>query len=249
MWRGSRAGRHVERGAELRVAAGEVEDRLVALDRQRQRQPAGIAVDAVLVGIVREEVLAIRHRAQDVARLMLGIVHQPVEPVHEALSAEFLHHRLDLALAGVERAGQRLEVAHVQMRLADIHRHDPQDLLVEDPVAHQGHRREADALLMDLGQRARQARRHRAAHVGVVDMAADEADDLALVEDRLPEMGVGRVRREIAAIGIVGEGDVARPIVVDQLDRPVVVHARIPGRAEIHRHGDDRGPSGPSPSR
>ena len=45
--------------------------------------------------------------------------------------------------------------------------------------------------------------RHGAADIGVVDVAADEADELAIAEYRLPDMDVGRVGRDEARIGIV----------------------------------------------
>ncbi len=72
-------------------------------------------------------------------------------------------------------------------------------------------------------------------------MPAREGHDLALVEDRLPAMQVGRVRRQEAAIGIVGEGDIAGPVAaLDQRDGAAVIDARIPGGAEIHRHRDSQ---------
>ena len=69
-------------------------------------------------------------------------------------------------------------------------------------------------------------------------MAAGEGDNSTLVKDRLPHDRVRRVRCEIAGIGIVGHRDIAGRIAAGyQRDRRGIIHARIPGRAEVHRRG------------
>ena len=127
--------------------------------------------------------------------------------------AEAVDDLVDLALADVDAGDLGVEVAPVLLGQAHIVGDDAQQVLVEHAVAHQPHRRNAHALLMDLGQRARQRGRHRAADIGVVDVIADEADELAVAEDRLPQMDVGRVGRDVAGIGIVGDADVAFAVV------------------------------------
>jgi hypothetical protein len=99
------------------------------------------------------------------------------------------------------------------------------------------HRREADALLMDLRQRSRQRGRHRAAHIGVVDMADGEADSSP------SKIGIHRCMsgawvQTIAGIGVVGDADVARLVVRDRVDGALVVEPDEPGRAEILRAGE-----------
>ncbi len=158
----------------------------------------------------------------------------------EAGFAELPHHRLDLALAGIERADQRLDVADVEVGLAHIGAHDPQDHLIENALIDQLHRRKADSFLMNFGQRPADRSRHCAAHVGVMDVASGPGDDLAVDENRLPQMRVGRMRGDMAGIRIVGEGEVAGPVVVDHRDRAVIGKPRKPGRTEFHRYGEGR---------
>ena len=73
-----------------------------------------------------------------------------------------------------------------------------------------------------------------------MDMAADETDDPAVVEDRLPQMQVRRMGREIAAIGIVGESDITRFIALYHRDGAAIADAGVPGGSEVHGHRDGR---------
>ncbi len=148
-------GRHVEGGGQLRVGAGEIEHRLVARDAQGHDQAARIAVDAVLVGEIGEAVFAIRYAAQNLASLVLGVVEQPGQPPAKRVDAEFLQHRLDLALARIERADKRLQVPEILRGLAYVQHHDAEQPLVQHALVAELHRREADPLLVNLGQRAR----------------------------------------------------------------------------------------------
>ena len=146
-------------------------------------------------------------------------------------------HRLHLAFAGAERAGQCLDVADVQRGLAHVGFHDPKDLRVKDPLVHQLHRGKADAFLMNFGQRAGQRCRHRTAHVGVVDMPARKGHDVVAVKDRAPQVRVRCVGGDLTGIGIVGKGHVARAVIIDHGDRRSVGQAGIPGGPQIHGHG------------
>lgn len=234
------AGRHVERGGHLRIAAGEIEDRAVALYGELECEAAREPTDDILVGEIGKPIVAVGDAGEYLARLMLGIIEQPRKPLLEGFAAELVDHGAHLALAGLKRADQRLEVAEVLVRLAHIEHHDAQHFLVQFATPVKLRRRKADALLVHLGQRPRQACRHRAAHVGIVDVSAGPADDLAVVEDRLPQVQVGRVGSEEPAVGIVGKGDVFRFVVRDHGHGAGVADARIPGGAEIHRHRDRR---------
>ena len=103
---------------------------------------------------------------------------------------------MHLSLADIDAGDLRVEVAPILLGQADIVGDEAQQILIHDAVAHQTHRRNPQALLVDLGQAARQSRRHCAADIRVVDMIADEADELAVTEDRLPHMDVGGVGRD-----------------------------------------------------
>ena len=149
-------------------------------------------------------------RAHDRARLHLGVVEQGGHAAPQPVGAEARDHLVHLALAGVDRRDLGREVAHVLFGHAHVEPQDVEQLLVEPPGLHQLRGRDADAFLVDFGQRAREAGRNGAAHVGVVDVAGDEADDFAVVEHRLPDVDVGRVGGDEAAVQVVGNADVAR---------------------------------------
>ena len=100
---------------------------------------------------------------------------------------------LDLALADGNGGDLGVEVAPVLLGHAHIGAQDLDDILVQHAAADELARRDADAFLLDLGQRARERSRDGAADVRVVDVAGDEADELAVDEDGLPDVDVGRV--------------------------------------------------------
>ena len=112
-----------------------------------------------------------------------------------------------------------------------------QQVLVHHAVAHQAHRRDAQPFLLDLRQAARQRGRHRAADIGVVDVAAGEAHQLAVAEHRLPDMRIRRVRGDMTGIRIAGDADIALAI-VEPFHHAAIVEAGEPGRAEAEWRGD-----------
>ena len=183
--------------------------------------------------------LAVRHAAQDVARLMFRVIHQVLDAFVEGFDAEFGHHLLDLALAGIHRADEGLEVAPVLFRLAHVGHHHVEQFAIQFAALVELAGREADTFLVDFDQAARQARRDRTADVGIVDMSAGKRDQLALVEDRFPHMQVRRMGRDVAAIGIVGEGDVAFFVAaIDHVQRIAVIEPREPSRTQVERDGE-----------
>ena len=187
------AGRHVERRLQLRVGPGEVHDRLVAADLQGQGKPDGHAARRVLVEVVGEEIVAVRNAAEQGAGLPLAEVEQVLDALAEHVDAELAHHVVHLALAGVHGRDLRLQVAMVLLGHADVGQHHIEQRLVQRALLVELVGRNADAFLVDLGQLPRQRGRHRAADVGVVDVADGEGDQLVLPEDRLPHVQVGRV--------------------------------------------------------
>ena len=84
---------------------------------------------------------------------------------------------------------------------------DREDLAVHDAALEQLHRRQPQALLLDLGGVGREAARHHAADVGPVAGVLQPAEQLAVVVERQGEAHVHQVRA--AEIGIVDDVDVA----------------------------------------
>src|SRR5258708_17222518 len=144
------SGRDVDGRGELRIAPGEVEHELAIPYNQIDRDPAGIAADAVLVDVVGEEILAPRDPADDVARLLLAVVEEVLDALTEDVGAEALDHLVHLALARLHRGDLGLEVAPVLLAHADVEQHDVEHILVELAATIELHRREPDAFLMHL---------------------------------------------------------------------------------------------------
>src|SRR4051812_4691060 len=105
-----------------------------------------------------------------------------------------------------------MEIANVLAGNADIDGKYVKDSLVEEAVAADGRGRDSHAFLMNFGKGAGKARGHGAAHIGVVDVARDEADKPAAGENRLPKMEIWRMGRDVTAVGIIRDPDV--PILV-----------------------------------
>lgn len=145
---------------------------------------------------------------------------------------------MDFTLADVHRRQLGFEIAPVLIRHPHIEPHDAGDLFVELTLPHDLQRRDANPLLHDIGQRARQRGRHRAADVGVMNVAHNEADNFTLVEHRFPDVDIGRVGRHVAGIGVVGNADVAVSVLFNQRQHRRIVDAAVPGRAEAARRGE-----------
>ena len=140
---------------------------------------------------------------------------------------------MDFALARVDGSDLRLEVAPVLIGRAHVGEQDIAKLLVDFTSADQFRRPQPDSFLMDVGRFAREACRHGAADIGMVDVVDDEAGDLTVVEDRLPKMDIGRVGCDVTTIRIVGDTDIAVLIVADGIDHAPVVVCSEPHSAKI----------------
>ena len=207
------------------------------MDRQRYRDTHRIAAGLVLVRIIGEEIFAVRNGADHGARLLLRIVEQILDAGREGLHSKARDDLVQLALADIHAGDLRVQIAPVLLRHANVARDQPHEIVVHHAVPHQPHRRDAQAFLVDLRQAARERGRHRAADIGVVDVVADEGDELAVEENGLPHMHVGRMGRDIACIGVAGDADIALAI-VEERDDAAIIEARVPGRAEGERGGD-----------
>ena len=111
-------------------------------------------------------------------------------------------------LPGRERRRLRLDVADALVGDADVRQDDRQDLVVEHALLVELDRRQAQALLLDLGRVGREAARHHAAGVGPVAGVGEPAPEPAVAEERLHELDVHQVRA--AEVRIVDDEDVAR---------------------------------------
>ncbi|MNZ88314.1 hypothetical protein D3C78_1072030 [compost metagenome] len=150
------AGRHIQRRAELRIAAGIVENRLAAADFQRQRHAAWPAANGILVGIVGKEVIAIGNPGEDLPGLLFRIVENLAHTVQKIIKAETGNDLLHLAFADVDGGDLGVEVADILFRHADIGLHHVDDEGIEPAFANELDRRDAQAFLLDFGKRAGQ---------------------------------------------------------------------------------------------
>ena len=139
---------------------------------------------------------------------------------------------VDSALANVQGRNLGVQVAAILLGCAHVDHHDLEHRFVDNALANDFQRRKPDPFLLHFRQGSREGGRHRAAHVGVVDMTADEADDFARVKDRLPQHDVGCMGRAKSAIGVVGHADVAGLVVIDHIDDRSVVDPWVPGCAQ-----------------
>ena len=212
---------------------GEVEDHLVAVHEQVHGNAAGLAVHRILVHVVGEEVLPVRDAFDEAPRLLLGVVQQVLDALAEGVDAEARDHLVDLALPRGHGRDLRLEIAPVLLGHAHVHQHHVDQLLVELAALVELRRREADAFLVHVDVRPREARRHRAAHVRVVDVSDREAHQLPIVEDGLPQVDVRGVGAHEPAVGVVGHAEIAFLVAVDEVDDAAVVQPDEPGGAQI----------------
>ena len=139
----------------------------------------------------------------------------------ELLDAVLLDELQDAALAHVQRADHRLQVAVGDPRRADV-RHDDVPDGVDVPAALDDlQRRDPQALLEDLGGVAGEPARHLAADLRHVPDAGGEGDELVAGEHRLDDA----VLREVAAAPerVVVEDHVAgvEVLLADLEDRPL----------------------------
>ena len=153
------------------------------------------------------------------ARLGLGVAQALVYQVAGTLDAVFCKDLAQALRCHVKRRHQRVDVAPDLIGNAHIGLDDLGELRVERTGAIELHRRDAESLLKDLAVGRRDASRRAAAHVGGVQKAPTECDQLAVEENGCDQIEVGRMGDEPAGgVGIVGEQHVARLPVLDARD-------------------------------
>jgi len=167
--------------------------------------------------------------------LRLRVIEEVVDTVAKGVDPELLDHLMDAAFTSIYRRELRFQIAPVLLRHADVGEQDIEHILIDLAAPHDLRRWNADAFLMHFGQSARQTGGDSATDIGIMDMPNGEADDLAFVEDRLPDMHVGRMGADKPAIGIVGDANITFFVVIDGPDHTAVVHADEPRRAQFRR--------------
>ena len=183
-------GGDIDRAFDLRIAAGEIKQQIIIGNGHLQGDAAGMALGHILVHVVVEDIVAIGQISENGAGLTLGIIQQIGDALLEGLGAELGNHLVHAALARVHGRDLRLQITPVLFRHAHVGQHDGEDVVVHLAPFQDLGGRYTDAFLMDLGQGSRQASRNGAANVGVVNMAGHEANNLAFVKNRLPDMHV-----------------------------------------------------------
>jgi hypothetical protein len=204
---GGAEGGVVDRG-DGRVAAGEVVDRPVALDRQLHLdRDQALAARRVAVDEVLRLPLTVGQRGEALADGALDIVLHGGETGLHRVAPVLVDEAQDLALADLRRLRLRVDVADDGDRVAGVGGDQVGDVLAEAPLVEQTDRRDAQALAEHVAGGDVERARHAAADVRPVAVRLAEGDDLAVGEDRPDEPHVGEVGA--AGIGVVDGVDVA----------------------------------------
>ena len=183
-------------------------------------------IDAIIVDPVLEAPLAVGELRERRACQSLGIVDDLVEVelgLLRPVPRDDLGELLLGDVAGCELRAQVTEELHRQPYVLLDERHDG---LVEPPRVVEFHRRDAQALGIDLRRVRRVRPRHPAADIGVVANRTGERHALALVKERLEDEDVREVHAAVERV--VHDEHVARRHVLGE-----VAHDRL----HRSRHG------------
>ena len=203
---GGDAERGVHRPRHGAVRACEIRGDVIAGLGQCEADGESLPGHAIAVDDVRKPALPIGHAAQRLAHHHFGIVEHGAHDPQQLRRAVFLgqpHHALHAAPVGRDL---RAHIAQPLRRRADIGEDDRFHIRVRLAVAIEPHRRQAQPLAVDLGDRAVAAGRG-AADIGPMRAHAAEAQQLAAMEGGHHDVHIGQVRA--AAIGVVVDEDVA----------------------------------------
>ena len=221
-------GRDVERGAHLGRGAGEVEQHLPVLHRHGDVDAHEAQADHVGLDVVGVAVGALGDMGDDPSRLGLGVIQHLIDRGVDGGEVVLGDQFVDALLGGRQAREASLHVAPVLVGRARVDQDHLAQRLVEFAGGIELLRRNPQALLEDLGRGRRDRSRHPPADVADVDETPGPAQQLAVDEDRLPQIDVRKMRRHAPrGIRIVGDEDVAF------LD---VIAAGRNGR--LHRHAD-----------
>ena len=227
--------RIVDGALDLRIGAGPVDHHVVACLADGDEEADRLAVvDAVVVDPVLEAPFAVGQLLQRRPRQPLGVVDDLLEIELRLLGPIARHDLGELRLADMAGGELGPQVAEQLDRQADVLLDERHDGLVELARLVELHRRDAQALGVDL-RRVRGVRTgDAAADVDVVADGAGERQPLALVVERLEDEDVGQVHAAVERV--VHDEDVARRHVVLE-----VTHDGVHGRrhrAEMAGQGE-----------
>ena len=223
----------IDRADRLRVGAGEVEVRHIALAPQAARDLVRPHAHAVVVDVVLEVGLLLgHHHLDDGAHRALVAVEHLGHRRDVVIDAEARHDLVHTPFGQAQRGQDGVEVGTVPLRHARIAQQQVQHLLVQHTLAHDLHRRNLQAFFEDLRRVGRQAARHLAAVVGHVAEHRGPAHQPVIVKDRHHRQPIVQVADgAVARVRVVGEKDIAF------FDVAVVVrHEAVDEGAELADH-------------
>ena len=192
------------------VAAREVEDQLVALDRRIAPDGHVLVEDGAVV--VRGRLAGERpvgDRQQLRADAGLHPIQHLVDALEHAVLAVLVEHRDDPVIGDLERRHQGVVVDLHALREPDVVPDQLQDVRPLHAAVVDLDRRDHDPLGVDVVAVREVPARERAAGVHLVAAGQGDEEQLVVVEDRAEEAPV-RQMVAVPLVGIVGEDDVAR---------------------------------------
>ncbi len=215
---------HVDAGAHL-LGGVEAERHGIALhgdlDRERQQARHLLVVEHVL-----EAPGAVGHGGDGRAHLALGIVHQRLARLQHRLGAVLRRQRLETFYADAVGGHLGAQVGQALARHLAVQQDQVLHVALQLAGAVEAHRRDAQALLEDVGVAAID-------EVGMVREVHRPGDQAAVDEDRLGQHDVGQVRAA-AFIGVVADEGIARADVLGRV-APHDVRHEVEEAAEMDR--------------
>ncbi|MNS92515.1 hypothetical protein D3C72_1266570 [compost metagenome] len=225
--------RQVHGAPRLLARAVEVEMQVAGADGQRHLDRHRVPAHAVVVEVAAERIAAWTQLGdavqQSAPRIGNHIVHGAQDRIQAHLADQPLHRRRAPSVGGHLHA----QIQHALFRVAGVRADQAQHVLVRFAMARNAAGRDADALLEDGLQAARDRAGHRAADVRMVRDIRREKAQRAVPEHRRDDIDVGQVAA-ISKIGIVADEDVA---VADAVRRESAQNGahRAVQRAQVQR--------------
>ena len=229
----------VRRRATLLVAAGEVEQHAVLVDRNPHREAHGVFGEPVIVHKALGAILAPGQLRELRGRAPVGVGDQLVHVEVHRLRAVAVEQRREPPRAGIVGGDLRAEVARGLAFGADLGKDQPEHVVHDPAGPHHLHRGDDDPFLVDLAERA-DARRRAAAHIHMMGEIAEITLDLAPVVEGRDHDDVVQMRA--ARIGVVDDqmvagAEVLRPVFEHPLAHRAHHRAQVVGLAEGLRDG------------
>ena len=201
--------RAVLEAADLCRGAGEVDDQLAVLDRQRDGDPAVDRLEAVVVDRLLGAPGAVREPVDAALEAAVGMVEHGLEEVVGLVGAQLLDQQRQPLGADAGRAQHRVQVAVERLGQARVEQQQLPQVGAHRAALDQLQDGQADALVEDLGGGRVVGAGRAAADIGLVGAVAGEGDQRAADEHRPRDHPVGQV---VAArfVGIVEQEHVLR---------------------------------------